>query len=209
MEILFLLPLLIFSVIFHEVSHGIVAHHYGDDTAYLSGRITLNPLPHLDPIGSIIFPAFCFFLHVPVFGWAKPVPVNPSLFTKYRSGVIWVSLAGPLTNFLIAMVSVVLLYFSVTQSYLINNFPILPKFLTQAILLNLVLSVFNLFPIPPLDGSKVLSVLLPRSLARVYDLLEPYGFFIMMILIVLGVLNQVLYPVVGWIYQRMLGVFGL
>ena len=209
MELLILLPLLIFSVIFHEVSHGIVAHHYGDDTAYVSGRITLNPIPHLDPIGSVIFPALCIFMHMPVFGWARPVPINPNLFSNYRSGVIMVSLAGPLTNFLIAIVSVIVLYVTVSQPLLVQSVPFLPKVLTQTILLNLVLTIFNLFPIPPLDGSRILSVLLPTELAVKYDALEPYGFFIMMGLIMFGILSRILYPIVGLLYHFMLAAIGI
>lgn len=209
MDLIILLPILIFSVIFHEVSHGVVAHKFGDDTAYQSGRITLNPLPHLDPIGSVIFPAICIFMHLPVFGWAKPVPVNPNLYSNYRSGVIWVSLAGPFTNLLIAVVSVVLLYFSVTQTFLLQSLPFLPKIFSQAIIINLVLGVFNLFPIPPLDGSRVVSVLLPTDLAAKYDSIEPYGFFIMMGLISFGILGRILLPIVKFIYSFLLLAVGL
>src|SRR5437016_262693 len=98
MEIVLFLPILLFSIIAHEVAHGLVALKFGDDTAYASGRLTLNPLPHIDPIGSVIFPTLCFLMKMPAFGWAKPVPINPNRFTHYRAGVILVSLAGPLTN---------------------------------------------------------------------------------------------------------------
>ena len=209
MELLLLLPVLIFSVIFHEVSHGIVAHRFGDDTAYHSGRITLNPLPHLDPIGSVIFPALCIFMHMPVFGWARPVPINPNRFTSYRSGVIWVAVAGPATNLLLAVIATVILSFSLSGPLAAGSLAFLPKVLSQAILINLVLAVFNLIPIPPLDGSRVVSMLLPTDLARRYDSLEPYGFFIVMGLIAFGVLGKILYPAVGFLYMLLIRSTGL
>lgn len=209
MEIIFFLPLLIFSIIFHEISHGLVALRQGDDTALVSGRLTLNPLPHIDWIGSLIFPIICFMSHLPIFGWAKPVPINPNRFSNYRSGVVLVSLAGPLANFMIALACTVALYFSLSQMTLIKNFPFLPKLLSQGILLNLVLSVFNLFPIPPLDGSKICSMLLPPNLASYYDSLEPYGIFIVMILGATGVLGKLLYPMVVSIYHFLLISFGI
>lgn len=209
MDFLLFLPLLIFSVIFHEVAHGLVALRQGDDTALSAGRLTLNPLPHLDLIGSVIFPALCILLKMPIFGWARPVPVNPNRFMNYRSGTILVALAGPLTNFLIACFFSVILYFSVHQSYLVQNFSFLPKFCAQAIILNLVLAVFNIFPIPPLDGSKIVSALLPPHLARPYDALEPYGFFIVMGLIAFGVFRTILYPIVNFLYQFMLQTVGV
>lgn len=209
MDLILFLPLLVFSVIIHEVAHGFVALSQGDDTALVSGRLTLNPVPHLDPLGSVIFPAICVLMKMPVFGWAKPVPVNPLRFNHYRSGTILVSLAGPLSNFLLSVMFVVMLYFSVTQFALMEKFSFLPKFLNQAIILNLVLAVFNLFPIPPLDGSRVVSVLLPSEIAMRYDALEPYGFFIVMGLISFGVFGKVLYPVVYFIYQLMLKSVGV
>lgn len=207
MGLILLLPLLVFSVIVHEVSHGVVALRCGDDTALYSGRLTLNPLPHLDPIGSVIFPAICVLAHLPVFGWAKPVPINPNRFTNYRSGVISVSLAGPGANFLVAIMCTVALYFTATR-FALTGFSFLPQLLSQAILLNLVLGVFNLLPIPPLDGSKVVSMILPRELAVRYDALEPYGIFIMMALIATGILGKVLYPTVMIIYSFLLKAVG-
>lgn len=186
-----------------------VALTQGDDTALHSGRLTLNPLPHLDPIGSVIFPFVCILSHLPVFGWAKPVPINPNRFFNFRSGVVLVSLAGPLANFLLAIICAGILYFFTAHLFLSETLPLAEKFLSQAILLNLVLAVFNLFPIPPLDGSKVLSVILPNDLSALYDSIEPYGFFIMMALIASGILGRILYPIVGTIYHLLLIVFNI
>lgn len=185
-----------------------VALYEGDDTAYISGRLTLNPIPHIDLVGSIIFPAICYLSHLPTFGWAKPVPINPNRFHHYRSGVIKVSLAGPCSNFLLALLFLIFFYFFAMKIEIAERFPLLPAFLSQGILLNLVLAIFNLIPIPPLDGSKILSVLLPSELAIRYDSLEPYGFFIMMGLVAFGILGKILYPVVGFAYSFLFSLIG-
>ncbi len=204
MDLLLFLPVLVFSVMCHEVAHGFVALRFGDETAQRQGRLTLNPIPHIDPIGSIIFPAVCVLLHFPIFGWAKPVPVNPNRFSTYRAGVICVSLAGPLTNILLAAVFTAFLYLSVVTGFISAS--LLQRFVSQAVLLNLVLAVFNLIPIPPMDGSKILSALLPFELSRKFDSIEPYGFFIMMALIGTGILGRVLYPAVEFLYQIIMRV---
>ena len=208
-ELLLIYPLLVFSVILHEVAHGLVALEQGDETALLSGRLTLNPLSHLDPVGSVIFPIMCAALKLPVFGWAKPVPVNPSRFRHPRSGIFLVSLAGPLTNFLIAVAMVAVLYVIATKTSLLQSYTFLPAVFSQTILLNLVLGVFNLFPIPPLDGSKILSILLPSELSVRYNALERYGFFIVMGLLAFGVLGRVMYPMVEGIYGLLMRTAGL
>jgi Zn-dependent protease len=199
-ELLLVYPILIFSVIFHEVAHGLVALRHGDDTALLSGRLTLNPLSHIDPVGSIVFPLVCVALKMPVFGWAKPVPVNPNRFTHYRSGMIFVSLAGVGANFLIAVMAAVGLFVLGSYTSFLQSMPFLTTIFAQAILLNLILAVFNLVPIPPLDGSKVLSVLLPSELAARYDSLEPYGFMIVMALLAFGIMGRVVSPAVDFLY---------
>ena len=204
MDLLLFLPVLVFSVICHEVAHGLVALRFGDETALRDGRLTLNPLPHIDPVGSIIFPTICALLHFPIFGWAKPVPVNPNRFSSYRAGVIWVSLAGPLTNMLLAVIFAGFLYLSVAFGFL--STALLQRFVSQAVLLNLVLAVFNLIPIPPMDGSKIMSAVLPYELSQKYDQLEPYGFFIVMALIATGVLGKILYPAVEFLYRIILQV---
>ncbi len=208
-QVFILLPILIFSVILHEVSHGLIAHRFGDDTALDSGRLTLNPIPHVDPLGSVIFPLACLIMQMPIFGWAKPVPVDPLRFSRYRTGVICVAVAGPCANILIAVALAGVL------SLMISNFSALASYgfviaaLSQAILLNLVLAVFNLFPVPPLDGSRVLSALLPLELARQYERMEPYGFFIVMGLLALGVIGKILYPIVEFLYRFLLQLVGI
>jgi Zn-dependent protease len=167
--------ILLFSVIIHEVSHGLAALRNGDDTAYLMGRLTLNPLPHIDPIGSILLPFFLYIIHAPfLFGYAKPVPINPLRFKNYDKGMIEVGLSGCATNFIFGSICAFISRFisgSVAQYLLFAGF------------LNFFLGFFNLIPIPPLDGSRVLGVFLPPRWAYFYDRIERYGIFIVYILI--------------------------
>jgi Zn-dependent protease len=156
----------LFSIVFHEVSHGWMAYRFGDDTAKNMGRLTLNPLPHIDPLGTVILPAIMIIMGGPVFGWAKPVPFNPYNFDRnvnVRNGVMWVALAGPASNLILAFISsfvlVAVLRFSAGLPAVIS---ISVVQLTRAlIVINLVLASFNLIPIPPLDGSKILMRFLP------------------------------------------------
>ena len=208
-EILLIYPLLVFSVILHEVAHGLVALGQGDETALVSGRLTLNPVSHLDPVGSVIFPLMCVALKLPAFGWAKPVPINPNRFRHRRSGVFLVSLAGPFTNFLIAALLAGAMYVLGAKTSLLQGFPFLPSVIAQVVLLNLVLAVFNLFPIPPLDGSRLVSAVLPPSLALRYNSLEPYGLFIVMGLLAFGILGRVMYPMVETLYGILMRSAGL
>ena len=160
MDILITLVILLFSAIVHEVSHGLMAEKLGDSTARDDGRITLNPIPHIDPFGSIMLPALLLLAHSPiVFGAAKPVPVNFNNLKNPKTGMALVSFAGPLSNFLLA-----LLFVLPIKLHLVNA--ISGPILVQAILINLVLGVFNLIPIPPLDGSKILASLLPTDVCR-------------------------------------------
>ncbi len=208
MNFILFFPLLVFSVILHEVAHGLLALREGDDTALRSGRLTLNPLAHLDPIGSVLFPLVCFFMNLPLFGWAKPVPINPLRFHHYKSGTVKVSLAGPLTNFILAVLLVTLFIVLAKWTSMLIQYPFLPSFISQGVLLNLVLAVFNLLPIPPLDGSRIVSVLLPTEMAYKYNAIEPYGFFILMALIGFGFLGKILYPIVTALYQILFRVAG-
>ncbi len=188
--------ILIFSVIVHEVMHGYVALLFGDSTAQRAGRLTLNPIPHIDPIGTLLLPAFLlivpFLTGTPLgflIAWAKPVPVNPLNFTDLRRGEILVSLAGVLANFALALVFAVL--------YHISN-AIMPNQLALGIFefgvqINLVLAVFNLLPIPPLDGSKVLIALLPYEAARRFEQVSmQYGFFLIILLLYLNVIGTIM-----------------
>lgn len=174
--------ILLFSVIVHEVSHGLVARKFGDNTAERAGRLTLNPIPHIDLFGTILLPALLIFSGSPIlFGWAKPVPVNPLNFSNIRKGELFVSSAGILANFALAAIAAIIYH---VLNTLPQTFPfILGSLLRFTVMINLVLGIFNLFPIPPLDGSKVLLSQLPYKLAKEYQKLESYGFIILLILL--------------------------
>jgi len=190
MDIIIIFVILIFSAIVHEVFHGLVAEKLGDDTAREQGRITLNPIPHIDPFGSILLPLLLLFAGSPIiFGAAKPVPVNFNNLKPRKLGMALVALAGPLSNFALAIICALLL-----KSGLANN--IAQPILLEAVILNLVLGVFNLIPIPPLDGSKVLASFLPEEWTFELFKLERWGFFLVLIFLYLGWLGYILYPVI-------------
>jgi Zn-dependent protease len=191
--------LLLVSVSVHEFAHGWVAYKFGDNTAKYSGRLTLNPLAHVDPIGTIILPIALFIATQGrfVFGAAKPVPVNFSLLKNPKRDIIWVGISGPAANFIFA-VCLSLLWKVIPAT------PIINFIFWSLITTNVVLGVFNLIPIPPLDGSRVLMGLLPQRLAKKYALLEPYGFIIVMLLIFLGLFNAVVEPVTDIILRRLI-----
>lgn len=175
----FSILILLFSVIVHEVMHGFMALQFGDHTAEDMGRLTLNPLPHIDPFGTVLLPLLLIVSGSPVlFGWAKPVPVNPLNFTNIRKGELWVSVAGILSNLSLAIISAIILHFLGSSS----TQDLLSQLLFFAVTINLVLAVFNLIPIPPLDGSKVVLSLLPYHLAKEYQKMEKYGFIILLLL---------------------------
>lgn len=183
-----MLPVLLVSVVVHEVAHAQVARWEGDDTAYRLGRITLNPIPHLDLMGSIVVPLVLYFLPGNfLFGWAKPVPVNPRNFRDYRWGDIRVSLAGVTSNFILAagftLVMGVLVNLRAHFGSLGGTLPVLQQMAYFGLYINLILAVFNLIPIPPLDGSHVVFQLLPRELAARYREVGRYGIGILMLLV--------------------------
>jgi Zn-dependent protease len=197
-QLIILAPPLLFALTFHEFAHGYVAYRLGDPTAKDAGRLTLNPLKHLDPIGTIAF----FFIK---FGWAKPVPVNPAYFRNPRRDMLWVALAGPMTNLALALISAVvtkalwlfassLPYSSIAEAILVP----LNAMLIASVWINLVLCIFNFLPIPPLDGSRILTGLLPQNLAISYMKIERYGFIIILVLAFSGVLSKVILPIIGY-----------
>ncbi|HFQ81147.1 MAG TPA: site-2 protease family protein [Desulfobacterales bacterium] len=192
-EIIILGPPLLFALTLHEYAHGYVARLFGDPTAANMGRLTLNPLKHLDPIGVI-----CFILIK--IGWAKPVPVDPRYFKDPRRDMIWVSLAGPGINFILAVISVLMVKLLFATSTLWPFFIISPliKMLGASIWINLLLAVFNLLPLPPLDGSKILMGLLPEKTAVAYARVEPYGFIIMLVLFYTGILPKIILPIISF-----------
>lgn len=200
------LPVLLFSVIIHEYAHGWMAERKGDDTARVMGRLTLNPVPHIDMFGTVILPLLALFTGAPMFGWAKPVPVNPYRLNNPDRDMVWVSLAGPLSNFVLAAAAALLMW-------LLRSFAFLPEGIAVALymilrfvmVINVILPVFNLFPIPPLDGSKVLMGLLPSRLAYRFSMIEPYGFFIIIILLTSGVFWRILGPIAGIIIYSLGG----
>ncbi len=194
------LVILVFSAIVHEVSHGLMAEKLGDSTARDEGRITLNPIPHIDPFGSILLPGFLLLVGSPiVFGAAKPVPVNFHNLRPMKLGMALVSLAGPLSNFFLAVLLILPLVFG-----LIAPGPVADIWL-KAVVLNIVLGTFNLLPIPPLDGSKIVASALPTNLMYWILSMERYGFFIVIIFLYLGLLDKILLPVVVTFFR----IFGV
>lgn len=195
MEWILQLPVLFFSVIFHEFAHGFAAYRRGDDTAYLSGRLSFNPLPHIDPVGTILLPVACILMNFPAIGWAKPVPVNPYRMHSPRSDMAWVALSGPLSNMLligVALIALKILSLGFLGESLMRPLGIIFVF---AIQINLLLAVFNLIPVFPLDGSQIaLGVLKGRAL-EVYEKHLPYGMYIILGLVVTGAIQYILGPI--------------
>lgn len=194
-SLLLLLPVLLFSVVVHEVAHGVAAEWWGDPTARMLGRITLNPVPHIDLFGSILVPGLLLLMPGSIiFGWAKPVPVTPDNFRDRKLGDITVSLAGPASNVLLACAFAVALWVFVAST---GTLPATVRdVLVGGIFLNFILAVFNLLPIPPLDGSHVVANLLPPSAAHAYRGMGQYGLLIVLLLLFLlpGALGTVFYP---------------
>ncbi len=191
---IYALPL-IFAITLHEAAHGYVARFLGDNTAYMFGRVSLNPLKHIDPVGTILMPLVLYFLTAGAFaiGYAKPVPVSFGNLSNPRWDTIWVALAGPVCNliqaFLWAVLFKLLILTQLSDSYAqLEEFVLLMA--RAGITVNLVICVFNLFPLPPLDGGRVLMALLPVRASIMLSRLEPYGFFIVMALVVTGTLTR-------------------
>ena len=184
------LPVL-FAITVHEASHGYVARMFGDTTAFVAGRVSLNPLKHIDPIGTIVVPAIMLLLSGMMFGWAKPVPVNFGALRHPKRDMIWVAAAGPMSNLVMAIIWTLFLTF---QQSIGSDEQFFQAMALAGVQVNLIFMALNLLPIPPLDGGRILVGLLPNALAYRVARLEPFGFFIVIGLMALGVLGFFLAP---------------
>jgi Zn-dependent protease len=202
----------LFAITLHEVAHGWVANKLGDSTAKMLGRLTINPLKHIDPIGTVALPLGMLLMSMLTtgqpfaFGWAKPIPVNTRNLKQPRRDMAIVAMAGPASNFLMAVFWVIMIPVFVA---LIPDANIADGFVTMAqigLVFNLVLGVLNLLPIPPLDGGRVLAGLVPRNMADLLDKVEPYGFPILIVLLLLGVLDKIIGPIIGTLYQLLTSI---
>lgn len=200
-DIVFSIGILIMSIVVHEVSHGFTALMLGDKTAKYAGRLTLNPIKHLDFFGSFIVPLLSYSLGGVIFGWAKPVPYNPHNLRNQRWGPGLVSVAGPLSNFFIAIIFGLILRFHYYFTFLSSSFF---EIASLIVFINILLAVFNLVPIPPLDGSKVLFALLPYKWHNVQMFLERYGLILVVIFIFF--LFQVILPLVYILFRAITGI---
>ena len=195
--LIYIIPLL-FAITLHEAAHGWTASKLGDHTARMMGRVTLDPTKHIDPIGTIAIPLVLLLSSSGfIFGWAKPVPINFNALRNGKNGMIWVALAGPGANIVMAICWLFVMIIAIKM-----NITILIEMGRVGILVNCVLAVFNLLPIPPLDGSRVISALLPNRLAYQYNQLEQYGLYILLGLMFLGGFNYLVRPwvelILGW-----------
>jgi Zn-dependent protease len=209
--VIFALPLL-FAITVHEAAHGWVANKFGDPTARMLGRLTLNPVRHIDPMGTVILPILLLVMGSPfLIGWAKPVPITVQNLRRPKQDMAWVALAGPASNFLMALIWAMIAKLGIFALSYGMDWLALPMISMGlfGIIINLVLMVFNLFPIPPLDGGRIMVSILPGPMAWQLSRLEPYGIFIVLALIVFGGWRTVVQPLVGGLSQLIHGIFGL
>ena len=203
---------LLFSLSVHESAHAWMAWKLGDDTAMRLGRVSLNPIVHIDPVGTLLFPLIQIFTNVPLLGWAKPTPYNPANFRRdvsMRKGHVLVAAAGPVSNFLLALLFTGVLGLLVRSGLVESRDSVLLTLAVLGIQLNVLLALFNLVPIPPLDGSKVASFGLRGDLGDRYDrVMGPYGFMILMLLLMSGALGYVLAPIRNLILRALFGLLG-
>ena len=211
-----LVPLVI-AIVFHEVAHGLVARRLGDPTAQQLGRLSLNPIRHVDPFGTIILPLILAITHAPVFGWAKPVPVDYRRLRHPRRDMVLVALAGPGMNFLLAVIGALILFATITLSGGAQGG--LPLFIAanalNFILINIFLAVFNLIPLPPFDGGHVVQGLLPPQAAKAFGSIGRYSLLVLMVLLLVlpaigvDIVGKAISPLVERIARALLGVFGI
>ena len=211
--VIFMVVLLL-AISAHEAGHAWMSHKFGDDTAYMLGRVTLNPIAHTDPVGTLLIPIVGFIFGavggalgaIPLIGWGKPTPVNPRNWTNFKLANVMVSIAGVLANLILLIIGFAMAKVMITQGFAPREFfgnssnPLV-IFAGDLMLLNLSLFVFNLLPFPPLDGSKILSTFLPESFTPIFNLLEQYGFLILMFFIYMGLFNFIITPFVVALFR--------
>ena len=199
---------ILFAITLHEAAHGYVARHFGDMTAYQQGRISLNPIRHIDPVGTILLPLLTLWLGGILFGWARPVPVNFSALRRPKQDMLWVALAGPGANLFMALLWALLvkLAWSFPGGYFTEPMLEMAKI---GIKINVVLMVLNLLPLPPLDGGRIAISLLPHRQAYRLAQIEPYGMFILIFLAITPVLGWILTPFIGVTYYIIQSILGL
>ena len=203
---IFFVIILLFSAVIHEFAHGWMANYLGDPTAKFMGRLTLNPIAHIDLIGSILVPLFLIFSSVGfIFAWAKPVPYNPHNLRDKKNGEMLVALAGPLSNLIIALIFGVIIRIMMFQ----NIDSTMITFLSFIVYLNIILALFNLVPIPPLDGSKILFYFLPYSMQGVKEFLEKNGMILLLVFIFFGGFSLILWPILELLFVLFTGSSGL
>jgi Zn-dependent protease len=199
----------LFAITLHEVAHGWVARSFGDRTAEAQGRLSLKPIRHIDPVGTVLVPAVLFFLGGFLFGWARPVPVNPRYMRDPRRNMVWVSAAGPAANLVMAVGWAFLMMVSQHVDLGVTG-QWIELMAAWGIRINLVLAVFNLLPIPPLDGGQLLENLLPRGpLASMLAAIRPFGFLIVLVLVATPLLSTVLSGPIGFLQGLLIATFGL
>jgi len=200
-----IIPVLL-AITVHEAAHGYAAKHFGDKTAYYLGRITLNPIKHIDPLGTLVIPGMLLLLSAPfLFGWAKPVPVNFSNLNNPKKDMMWVALAGPASNLVMAIIWAIILGLFKSSG---TSYALFVIGMAQVgIMINLVLMLLNLLPIPPLDGGRMAVSLLPSPWSYKLASIERYGMFILIFLIVSGLLSAILLPLLRFFQGTLIGIF--
>jgi Zn-dependent protease len=203
---IFALPV-IFAITMHEAAHGYAARHFGDSTAYMLGRISLNPIRHIDPLGTILVPLVTYMLGGILFGWAKPVPVNFNNLRNPKKDMLWVAAAGPASNFAMALFWAFMIKLAVMAP---DNYFARPlaEMGLAGVKINVVLMVLNLLPLPPLDGGRIAVSLLPNPMSYRFAQIEPYGMFILVILLATNILGIILWPVINLTIQVLAALFG-